>query len=175
MKILLIGPQGSGKSTQGKLLSQFLNIPYISTGDIFRNIASETSQEGKRIKQILQSGQLVDDTTAIELIKKRLTADDCQNGFILDGYPRTLPQEENVKINFDKVIYLQIPEDEILKRLLQRGRVDDTKDSIKKRLELYSLQTQPLLNYYKKQNILIEINAMGEIDDIFQNIKKTLS
>ncbi len=175
MKVLLIGPQGSGKSTQGKLLAVHLKIPYISTGDIFRKIAQEDSEEGRRIKQILESGHLVDDETAIELIKNRLISDDCQSGFILDGYPRTLPQAEKVNINFDKVFYLQIPQDEILRRLLQRGRVDDNEESIKKRLEHYSLQTQPLLDYYKDQGKLFEINATGNIDNIFQSIKTFLS
>lgn len=174
MKILLIGPQGSGKSTQGKLLTQFSNIPYISTGDILREQASQDTNEGQRIKHILDSGQLVDDKTVIELIKKRLNMDDCQNGFILDGYPRTLVQAENVNINFDKVFYLKIPQDEVLKRLLQRGRADDREDSIRKRLESYNLQTQPLLRYYKTSGKLVEIDALEDIPTIQNEIKKSL-
>lgn len=174
MKILLIGPQGSGKSTQGKLLAKYLKIPYISTGEIFRSISIEDSAEGRRIKQILESGQLVNDQTAIDLIKRRLNLSDCQNGFILDGYPRTLPQAENVNINFNKVFYLRILQEEVLRRLLQRGRVDDTEDSIRKRLELYNEQTQPLLSYYKNQGKLIEIDALGDIPTIQDEIKKSL-
>src|SRR5688572_8953827 len=92
MKMLLIGPQGSGKSTQGKLTSRHLNIPYISTGDIFRQKAQQDTEEGKRIKQILDNGQLVDDQTTRQLVKERLERSDVQNGYILDGYPRTSKQ-----------------------------------------------------------------------------------
>src|SRR5207237_526822 len=109
MKILLIGTQGSGKSTQGKLLENNLNIPYISTRDIYRSIASQDTDEGRRIKQILSSGELVDDKTTIDLIKKRIQSEDCQNGFILDGYPRNLEQAYQIAdLNFDKAIYLKI-------------------------------------------------------------------
>src|SRR5437867_3736934 len=109
MKILLIGPQGSGKSTQGKLLAENLQIPFISTGDIFREIANESSDEGRRIKQILDEGRLVDDETVISLIRKRIQLNDCQNGFILDGYPRTLEQAIKVEdLAFDRAIYFNV-------------------------------------------------------------------
>lgn len=173
MKILLIGPQGSGKSTQGKLLEENLNIPYISTGDIFRRIASQDTKEGKRIKQILDSGRLVDNQTTVELIKKRLKRNDCQNGFVLDGYPRTLEQAyQAADLNFDKAFYLKVSKEVVLKRLLKRGRVDDTEDLIKERLNLYYQQTQPLLDYYKKQGILVEIDASADIKIIQDEIKK---
>lgn len=173
MRILLIGPQGSGKSTQGKLLAEYLKIPYVSTGDIFRGIAAQKTTEGKRIKQILDSGQLVDDETTIELIKRRLKMDDCRNGFILDGYPRNLEQKDNLKeLNFDKEIYFNVPEEVVLERLLKRGRADDTEQSIKTRLSLYKTQTQPLLDYYKSQGTLMEIGGIGDIQTIQDEIKK---
>ena len=118
MKILLIGPQGSGKSTQGKLMSDYLNIPFIVTGDILREIAGSDTAEGKRLKEILESGNLVDDETVVSLIKGRLQKDDCKTGFILDGYPRTLEQAQSIEdINFEKAIYIKIPKEETLKRL----------------------------------------------------------
>lgn len=174
MKVLLIGPQGSGKSTQGKLLAEYLNVPFISTGDIFRDLAKEDNSEGNRIKLILESGQLVDDKTAVELVKTRLASPDCQSGSILDGFPRTLNQAESLNIDFDKVIYLKIPQEEVLERLLKRGRVDDTKDSINQRLNLYYQQTEALLNYYKNKGILIEVSAVGDIQTIQDEIKKSL-
>lgn len=174
MRILLIGPQGSGKSTQGKLLAEYLKIPYISTGDIFRAIAAETSAEGIRIKQILDSGQLVDDQTVINLIKERISRPDCLNGFILDGYPRTLAQAEKINLNFNKVIYLKISQELVLNRLLKRGRADDTEDLINKRLDLYYQQTESLLDYYKNKSALLEIDATRDIPTIQDEIKKSL-
>ncbi len=173
MRILLIGPQGSGKSTQGKLLQENIHLPYISTGDIFRNIAAQNTDEGRRIKQILSSGELVDDKIVIELIRKRLQSADAQSGFILDGYPRTLEQATQIAdLNFDKVFYLKIPKSIILERLLKRGRADDTEELINRRIELYYKQTQPLLNYYRNQGILVEINGEGDIKAIQNEIKK---
>ncbi|MBI4038540.1 nucleoside monophosphate kinase [Candidatus Daviesbacteria bacterium] len=174
MKILLIGPQGSGKSTQGRLLEQNLQIPYISTGDIFRQIAQQNSEEGKKIKQILESGQLVDDQTTARLLEERVKKPDCQNGFILDGYPRNLEQVKLINLNFDKVFFLNTPKEVALDRLLKRGRSDDTEESITKRLTLYYQQTEALLDYYKNQGILAGIDGRGEIQSIQDEIKKSL-
>ncbi|MBI2012293.1 nucleoside monophosphate kinase [Candidatus Daviesbacteria bacterium] len=173
MKILLIGPQGSGKSTQ--VLEQNLQIPYISTGDIFRQIAQQNSEEGKKIKQTTESGKLVDDQTTARLLEKRVKKSDCQNGFILDGYPRNLEQVKLIPdLNFDKVFFLKIPKEVALDRLLKRGRNDDTEKSITKRLALYYQQTEALLDYYKNQGILAEIDGRGEIQSIQDEIKKSL-
>jgi adenylate kinase len=174
MKILLIGPQGSGKSTQGKFLAEYLKIPYISTGDIFRNIATQDSDEGKRIKQILESGQLVDDETTIDLTKKRLQQEDCGNGFILDGVPRTIAQEENLGVSFDKVLYLKVLKEVVLERLLKRGRQDDTEDLINKRLDLYFNQTESLLDLFRQKGILVEIDATGDIQTVQDEITKSI-
>lgn len=176
MKILLIGPQGSGKSTQGKLLAQYLNILFISTGDIFREIALEDSEEGKRIKQIMNSGQLIDDQTTVGLVKERVQKDDCKDGFILDGFPRNLEQAQEIEdLGFDKVLFFKLPEDAVLERLLKRGRADDTLESIKTRLGLYYQQTEPLLKYYKDKGILTEIDGVGDVDDIQTSIRQALS
>jgi len=175
MKILLIGPQGSGKSTQGKLMSDYLNIPFIVTGDILREIAGSDTAEGKRLKEILESGNLVDDETVVSLIKGRLQKDDCKTGFILDGYPRTLEQAQSIEdINFEKAIYIKIPKEETLKRLLKRGRTDDIEELINRRLELYFQQTEPLLEYYKNKGILVEIDGMGDIEKIQSDIREKI-
>jgi len=175
MKILLIGPQGSGKSTQGKLLAEFLGVPYISTGDIFRQIALQDSEEGRKIKQTIESGRLIDNQTTVALLEKRIKEADCQNGFVLDGYPRNLEQVRLVPtLDFDKVLYINVLEQEVVDRLLKRGRPDDTKEGVKRRLNLYHEQTQPLLDYYKNQEILVEIDGKGDIRKVQDEIKKSL-
>ena len=171
MKILLIGPQGSGKSTQAKLLSEYLNLPFISTGDIFRKQASVN----EIISTILQEGKLVDDTTTSQVVKERLAEDDCQNGFIMDGYPRNIHQQELFDPRFDKVIYLKVPNEEFVKRLMTRGREDDTKESIQTRLNLYYEQTQPLLSYYEQKGILKEVDGLGTVEEIQQKIRSYFS
>ncbi|MEK7616720.1 MAG: nucleoside monophosphate kinase [Patescibacteria group bacterium] len=176
MKILLLGPQGSGKSTQGKLLAEYFKTPFIVTGDILREIASSDTEKGKRIKQLLTAGNLVDDETVAKLIRERIERDDSRNGFILDGYPRTLEQAKKVEdLNFDKAIYFKVSQDVALDRLLKRGREDDTKDLIKKRLEIYFEQTEPLLKYYKNKGILLEISGEGEIKDIQDSLREGLN
>lgn len=171
MRILLIGPQGSGKSTQADLLAQHLNLPKISTGDIFRKLRDEDSAEGKRIKQILDSGKLVDDQTTSQIVRYRMSQEDCKDGLVMDGYPRNMEQLGLFDPQFGRVIYLNVPEQEVIKRLIERGRSDDTPESIKIRLELYYRQTQPLLDYYKNQGILTEIDGVSDIDSIQQRIR----
>lgn len=174
MKILLIGPQGSGKSTQAEFLAEYLKIPKISTGDIFRKIAKQNSEEGRKIKQIQIEGRLVDDETTAEVVKKKVSKDNCKNGFILDGYPRNLSQREIFDPGFDKVIYLKVPEEELIKRLMARSREDDTPGSIKTRLNLYYQQTRPLLDYYRNLGILTEVNGMGTVEEVQNEIKKSI-
>lgn len=175
MRILLIGPQGSGKSTQADLISKTLNLPKITLGDIFRQITTQVTEEGKRIKQILDSGQLVDDQTAADLISKRLNEEDVKAGFVMDGYPRTVEQANIYDPNFDKAIYLNVPREEVVNRLIQRGRTDDTLELINRRLDSYYQQTEPLLNYYKQKGILIEVDGKGEISQIQQKIRDAVN
>lgn len=174
MKILLIGPQGSGKSTQAQLLAQFLNIPKISTGDIFRKLTENDNEEGRKIKQILDQGKLVDDQTTSKIVEKKLKENDYKDGFVMDGYPRNLKQVDYFDPNFDIVFYLKVPNEEIIKRLMERGRADDTLESIKTRLDLYLAQTQPLLKFYKDKGILKEIDGTKTIDQVQNEIKKFL-
>ncbi len=174
MKILLVSPQGSGKSTQALFLSTQFNIPNISTGDIFRKLSSEDSELAKKVKEILESGSLVDDETTAEIAKKRLEEKDCQNGFVLDGYPRNIIQAQTFDPGFDKVLYLNVPRQQVFERLLSRKRDDDTPELINKRLDLYYEQTAPLVEYYRNKGILVEINGERSVQEVQNEIKKHL-
>lgn len=168
MKILFIGPQGSGKSTQGHLLAKFLGLPYISTGDIFRKMKGE-------IRQILDQGKLVDDQTTAKIVKEQLREENYQNGFVIDGYPRTLQQIRLFDPGFDKVVYLDLPDDDATKRLLARGREDDTPELIAERLKNYHQQTDPILDYYQQKGKLLSIDGLGSIDEIQQRIREAVN
>lgn len=168
MKILLIGPQGSGKSTQGKLLAQFLGLPYISSGDIFRKMQGE-------IKRILDQGKLVDDVTVSKIVKEKLQEEKYQKGFVFDGYPRTMEQIRLYDPGFDRVIFLDLPDDEATKRLLARGRQDDTPELIAERLRNYHHQTDPILDFFKKQGNLISVNGTASIEEIQHKIRNAVN
>lgn len=168
MKILFAGPQGSGKSTQGKLLARFLGISYISTGDMFRSLGGE-------IKQIVDEGKLVDDQLTSKIVEEKLKEEEYKNGFIFDGYPRTMEQIKLFDPGFDKVIHLDLSDAEAKKRLLARGREDDTEDAITERLRNYHLQTDPILDYYRQKKIVKQIDGLGSIEEIQQRIKDTIN
>lgn len=174
MKILLLGSQGSGKSTQAKFLSEDLNIPVISTGDIFRQLAVEDSEDGRKIAEIVKNGGLIDDVTTSEIVKKRLSKPDAANGFILDGYPRSVKQIEYFDPQFDKVLFLKVSKHIAVERLLKRGRIDDYTEAIKKRLEEYYHQIEKILEYYSRVGNVVEINAEQPVDDVTKAIEKLL-
>ena len=171
MKILLIGPQGSGKSTQTDYLADYLKVPKITVGDIFRELAQSGTEQGKKIKGILDLGKLVDDDLTARIVKERLSQEEFKGGFVVDGYPRTLEQARLFDPVYDKVFYLKLAPKAAYERLLKRGREDDTEDLIKKRLDLYFEQTQPLLDYYKSLDNLVEINAGGPVEEVERRIR----
>ncbi len=175
MKILFVGPQGAGKSTQGKVLADFLKVPYISTGDIFRELSTQDNELANRVKSIMSAGNLVDDQTTSEIVKERLQKPDLKNGFIFDGYPRTLKQVEYFDPGFDKVVYLKVDDSESKRRLLERGREDDTDELIEQRLKVYHQLTDPILDYYQSQGNLITIDATQNIDEISLKLKEILN
>lgn len=172
MKILLIGPQGSGKSTQAKLLAEYLNIPHISTGDTFRRLTQKNIGIGQIIKGILEQGKLVDNQTTSSIVRERLQEDDCKEGFIMDGYPRNLAQKDLFDPGVDQVFYLKVPEEEVTKRMMARGRTDDSLEAIRSRLKLYYEQTKPLLDYYRSHDMLIEISGIGTVEKIQDEIRE---
>ncbi|MBI4089488.1 MAG: nucleoside monophosphate kinase [Candidatus Levybacteria bacterium] len=177
MKIILVGIQGAGKSTQGNLLSKKLNIPYLSTGHIFRVLAREKTPLGRYIKETMNAGYLIPDKKTVEIVSDYLKRDTYGNGYILDGFPRTLEQVKMFKNGVDKVIYLKVSDKEALWRLSYRngsGREDETLIAIRKRIELFHRLTEPVLDYYRKIGILVEIDGEKSIEEIFKEILKNL-
>lgn len=182
MRLVFLGPPGAGKGTQALRISQKYNIPHISTGDILRSAVKEGTELGKLAKSYMDRGELVPDEVIIGIIKERLSQDDVKDrGFILDGFPRTLPQAEalekllsELSMPLDKVIYLNVDDEEVVKRLLSRGRADDTEEVIRNRLRVYREQTAPLIDYYAEKCLLVEIYGVGDIDEITKKIEEAV-
>ena len=182
--LIFLGPPGAGKGTQAIKIASKFGFAHISTGDMLReHITNETSL-GKVAKSVMDKGNLVSDELVIEMLVERLRNDDCKNGVILDGFPRTLPQAEsleNIKNEFpvSKVFVFEVDEDELVQRILLRGqtsgRTDDTEGSIKVRFEIYMQDTEPLINFYHRQEKVTKINALGDVDEIYQNIAENLN
>lgn len=177
MKLIIIGIQGAGKSTQGNLLKKKLKIPYLSTGHIFRELAKERTPLGRYIKETMNAGYLIPDDKVLEIVSEYLARPEYQKGYILDGFPRTAIQAENFPNGIDKVIYLEVSDKEALWRLSYRGggegedaREDDTLRAIRKRIELFHKFTQPVLEFYKKKRKLITINGEQTIPKISKEI-----
>jgi adenylate kinase len=182
VKVVFLGPPGAGKGTQAVKIAEKYNVPHISTGDILRAAVKEGTELGKLAKEYMDKGELVPDDVIIGIIRERLSQSDVrERGFILDGFPRTLPQAEaldkmlaELNMPLDKVVYLNVDDEEIVKRLLARGRADDTEEVIRNRLEVYRKQTAPLINYYSKKGILVEIYGVGEVNEITKKIEESL-
>ncbi len=177
MKLVLLGIQGSGKTTQGNLLSKQLKIPYLSTGHIFREIAKERTQLGRYIKETINAGILVPDDKTIKIVNDYLSRPEYRRGYIIDGFPRTVVQAKKFKNHVDKVIYLKISPKEALWRLFHRNdsfREDETTLAIKKRIELFFKFTLPVVNYYRKEGKLLEIDGSRSIKEINEEILKSV-
>jgi adenylate kinase len=185
LDILLLGPQGAGKGTQGKLISREHGIPHIATGDILRAAIAAGTELGRQAEPVLNAGELVPDGLMIGLIRDRLSCEDTDPGFVLDGFPRTAVQAEaldEMLSEIDRpltvVFEFLLPEEMAIERLLRRaeeeGRADDTPEAIRRRLRLYNERTAPLVEYYRARGILVPVHADRTVEEVFEEIQQAL-
>lgn len=212
MRLILLGAPGAGKGTQAEMLTKLYDIPCISTGNIFREHISNKTELGQKAKAYMDEGKLVPDSLVIELVKSRITQDDCKNGMIFDGFPRTIPQAEaldvmlkELNIPIDFVINVDVADELIIDRMAGRTvcpscgasyhkvnkpskisgkcdvcgadliqREDDKAETVKKRLDVYHEQTEPLISFYRSQGKLVDIDGVGAVEEVRDRVKKAL-
>lgn len=181
MRIVLLGPPGSGKGTQAALLKQQLGVPHISTGALLRNAAKRGTELGLKAKALTDKGELVPDEVISDMIEERLSRADVANGFILDGYPRNLAQAKSLDVllarlnqPIDEAILIDLDAERIIKRIAKRaqeqGRADDTAETVRNRLQVYAEQTTPVADYYAKRGLLTSVLGDGSVTEIFQRV-----
>ena len=181
MRLLIMGPPGAGKGTQAKLIAEHYRIPAISTGDIFRAMKNADTPLARQVRAIMESGGYVSDEITNAIVTDRLAQPDCDGGFLLDGYPRTLQQVQTLddylaesKRPLNAVISLLADIEEVVARLLRRavidGRSDDNEETIRVRLEVYAEQTEPLLEVYRARGLLVEVDGHGEVQEVSERI-----
>ncbi|MEV7619903.1 adenylate kinase [Microbacterium sp. NPDC089321] len=185
-RLLIVGPQGSGKGTQGIRIAEALQIPVVSTGDMFRANIKEGTELGQKVTAILDAGDLVPDELTSEIVRDRLSQDDAQGGFLLDGYPRNTTQVHHLDAfltehgaALDAVILLDVPREESIARLslraVEQGRSDDTDEAIAHRLDIYEHETAPIISVFEERGIVDRIDGVGSLDEITERISGALA
>jgi adenylate kinase len=180
-RLILFGPPGAGKGTQAARLAEILGIPHISTGDIFRGAIAAQTPMGIKAQAYLDEGKLVPDSVVIDLVRERFTQPDTHPGWILDGFPRTVPQAHALDVllaeihqAFTRVINLEVPDEFLVQRMLGRGRKDDTEDVIRRRLQVYQDETAPLIRFYGDRHQVTDIDGTLPVDEVTASIQAAL-
>jgi adenylate kinase len=184
-RLLLLGPPGAGKGTQARFLVERLGVPQISTGDMLRSAVAADSEVGRRAKACMDAGRLAPDGLVIGVAEERLRRPDAAEGFVLDGFPRTVAQAEALDLllarlgsKLERCVVLAVDEEELVERLLRRagleGRSDDNEESIRTRMREYRRKTEPLIDHYRQRGVVVEVDGMGEVDEVAARIQAAI-
>jgi len=184
-RLIFLGPPGAGKGTQAKQLSRVCAVPHISTGDTLRTAVAQQTELGKKAEFYMKAGNLVPDELIFGLIRERLAAGDAASGWILDGFPRNVEQAAfldellaGISQKFDCVVNLDVPDEVIVSRLIQRGREqgrsDDTESTIRHRLDVYRQETEPLIDFYRNRQVLVSVNGNQPVEEVTEELLKVL-
>jgi adenylate kinase len=181
-RLIFLGPPGAGKGTQAQMIAADCDVPHISTGDILRSAVSDNTELGNKAKQYMSNGELVPDDLVLDLIRERLGQDDAQGGWVLDGFPRNVPQAEflaqlldQISQPADFVVNLDVTDEVIVARLQKRGRDDDEEAVIRHRLEVYREQTEPLIDFYRSRQQLVSVNGNQAMEAVYASLQQVIA
>jgi adenylate kinase len=180
-RLIFLGPPGAGKGTQAKFLADLLNIPHISTGEILRSAIAQGTPLGQKAQSYVDKGELVPDDLLLDLIRERLNQPDAQNGWILDGFPRNVNQASFLEQLLQELnqscdcVNLEVPDEVLVDRMLGRGRKDDNEDTIRRRLEVYRKDTEPLIGFYRDRSVLKSINGDRSVEEVTESLKQLVT
>ena len=180
-RLIFLGPPGAGKGTQAKFLADLLNIPHISTGDILRSAIAQGTPLGQKAQSYVDKGELVPDDLLLDLIRERLNQPDAQNGWILDGFPRNVNQASFLEQLLQELnqscdcVNLEVPDEVLVARMLGRGRKDDNEDTNRRRLEVYRIDTEPLIGFYRDRSVLKSINGDRSVEEVTESLKQLVT
>jgi adenylate kinase len=180
-RLIFLGPPGAGKGTQAKFLAEVLNIPHISTGDILRSAIAQGTPLGQKAQSYVDKGELVPDELLLDLIRERLNQADAQTGWILDGFPRNVNQAAFLEQLLQELnqscdcVNLEVPDEVLVARMLGRGRQDDNEDTIRRRLEVYRNDTEPLIGFYRDRSVLKSINGDRSVEEVTESLKQLVA